>query len=203
MRILEAHFVKSCTRPGDCPAEGLPEIAVVGRSNVGKSALINVLLRRPALARVSRQPGRTQQLNFFHVTVQARVGLAFHLVDLPGYGYAAVPHALQAGWAELIEGYLSSRRALAAVLVLLDARREPTELDRLLQRWLEAHGRRTVYVATKIDQIVRGRRNAALATLRKGLGLAADTPIIATSSQTGEGRDLLLGHLEAILTQPD
>lgn len=203
MRILAAKFIKSCARVADCPADALPEIAVVGRSNVGKSALINLLLRQPALARVSRTPGRTQAVNFFEVTAQARAELAFHLVDLPGYGYAAVPHALQARWAELIEGYFATRPGLAAVLVLLDARREPDDLDRQLQRWLAVHAITPIYVATKSDQITRGQRASALDRLRKGLGLASEIAIISTSARTGEGRVALLGCLERILTPAD
>ncbi len=200
MRITAAEFITSCARLADWPAPAGPEIAVVGRSNVGKSSLINQLLHQPGLAHVSRTPGKTRLINFFQVTARAGAPLTFHLVDLPGYGYAAVAKTLQKQWAGAIEDYLTQRPTIAAVLALVDARRGSGDLDLLLQRWLRARALRTVYIATKIDLIPRGQRRSVLGAMAASLEVAPET-IVEWSSRNGEGQARLLAELQAILTQ--
>jgi GTP-binding protein len=174
MRVGEAKFVAASTRPGQFPASELPEIAFAGRSNVGKSSLLNRLTGRRALARVSKTPGRTQQINFF------AVGERFVLVDLPGYGYARVPKAVQEDWRRLVESYLATRRQLRAVVLIVDVRRGIEEDDQLLLDFLGDHGVRAVLVATKIDKVGRAELQKRLAELRS-------SAVLPFSSVTGEG----------------
>jgi GTP-binding protein len=152
-----AWFVAGAARPEQLPPEGPAEIAFAGRSNVGKSSLLNRLLGRRSLARVSRTPGRTQQINFF------AVGEALRFVDLPGYGFARVPARVQEDWRVLVEHYLRRRRSLRAVVVLIDARRGLEADDEHLLEFLDAHGVASILVATKVDKLKRSERRAALA----------------------------------------
>jgi GTP-binding protein len=174
--------------PSDTPVIGLPEIALVGRSNVGKSSAINRLLMRTT-ARVSRTPGRTQTVNLF------RLGDGMVVADLPGYGFAKVPDAVHATWDTMMADYLGGREDLRLVIVLVDARREPQELDRAMLDLLEHYAIPSVVVATKVDKLTRNQRHAALGALRRGLVLPADQPL-AFSSHTGEGRDALWDRIE-------
>ncbi len=166
------------------PPSGLPEVAFAGRSNVGKSTLLNRLVRRRALARVSRTPGRTQEINFF------RVNDAFILVDLPGYGYARVSKERREQWRPLIEGYLSSSPSLRGVVQLIDARHEPTPDDRAMLDYLAGLAVPTLVVATKIDKLSAAAGPLRVESLCTELGLDA-TQIIAFSAVTGLGRDEL------------
>jgi len=172
-----AEFVAGAARVDRLPAPTLPEIALAGRSNVGKSALLNRVVGRRALARVSRTPGRTQQINFFSVDDR------FLLVDLPGYGFARVPLSVKEQWRELVEAYLTMRRPLRAVVVLVDVRRGIEADDARLLDFLAAHGRAAVVVATKIDKLGRAARLRALAAI----GAQRRGPPIAFSAVTGEG----------------
>ena len=172
-----AEFVAGAARADRLPAPTLPEIALAGRSNVGKSALLNRVVGRRALARVSRTPGRTQQINFFSVDDR------FLLVDLPGYGFARVPLSVKEQWRELVEAYLTMRRPLRAVVVLVDVRRGIEADDGRLLDFLAAHGRAAVVVATKIDKLGRAARLRALAAI----GAQRGGPPIAFSAVTGEG----------------
>jgi GTP-binding protein len=162
------------------PELDLPEVAFAGRSNVGKSTLINRLMRSPGLARTSRTPGRTQQINFF----VGEMGLAF--ADLPGYGYARVPGAVQAEWGPLVERYLGRREALRGIVVLVDARRGLMEGDRRMLELVEAHGRPAAVVLSKIDKLRQGER-ARLAKSIAAEGLAS----VPFSALTGEGEEEL------------
>jgi GTP-binding protein len=144
---MEAEFVGSAARPDQFPAETLPEIAFLGRSNVGKSSLLNCLVRRNGLAFTSARPGCTQLINFYRVDGQ------FHFVDLPGYGYARVPKDVTSQWKQLIEQYLLHRRSLELSFLILDARRGWMEKDLELKEWLEFHNRRYIVIATKIDKL--------------------------------------------------
>jgi GTP-binding protein len=147
-------------RASDLPRARVPEIALSGRSNVGKSSLLNRLAGIRALARVSRTPGKTREINFYSVAER------FHLVDLPGYGYARVPQAAKKEWGPLVEGYLEDREQLAGVIQLIDLRHGPTDLDRAMIDWLEAKKRPMLLAATKQDKLTRQERNSALEALR-------------------------------------
>lgn len=193
MKILSAEFVLSAKEPIHYPPAALPEIAFAGRSNVGKSSLINTLLKRKGLARTSNTPGRTQEINFF--TVNNR--LAF--IDLPGYGYAKVPEAIRKQWGPMIETYLSERETLRLVVLILDIRRDPTEQDRQLIGWLEFYTLPFLVVLTKIDKVSRGELGRRQRRIGADLGLPSATPLISFSAKTGAGKDLLWREIEKTL----
>ena len=176
-------FVISAAAPSDFPPPTLPEIAVVGRSNVGKSSLINALTGHDGLARTSRTPGRTRLINWFQIEAQP----TFHLVDLPGYGYAAVDSKTRASWKPLIETYLSSRQTLAGVLLLIDIRRgaEDEELD--FVPWLAQRETPIVVALTKADKLPKNKRMLEVTRQKKTLGLTR--PPYAVSTLDGEGID--------------
>ena len=158
---MKSEFVVSAGAPNQFPADRLPEIAFLGRSNVGKSSLLNVLTGQKKLAFTSSTPGRTQTINFF------RIDGAFYFVDLPGYGYARVPRRFALEWKELIEEYLGTRGTLKLSCLILDARRGWMESDLLLKRWLEEHGRPILVVATKIDKLNQSELEHGLRAIRK------------------------------------
>lgn len=177
------------------PATELPEIAFAGRSNVGKSSLLNRLVRRKAFARVSRTPGRTREINFFKVNEQ------FILTDLPGYGYARISKERKADWKPLIEGYLRLTPALAGVVQLLDIRREPSEDDVAMLDYLAELEVPTVVVLTKIDKIGRLAVEERAREITKSLSLSRDQTI-PFSASTGEGRDELAEAVAGLLETP-
>jgi GTP-binding protein len=181
MVVRRVEFVVSAGRAEQFPPDGLPELAVAGRSNVGKSALLNALVGRAGLARVGRTPGRTQTINFY------RVDERWYLVDLPGYGYVAAPEAVRRGWQPLIEGYLTARRSLRGLLLLLDLEVGPTARDHEMVAWLEAIRLPYLVIVTKADRVARGRRREALARCAEVLGPLGGG-IIPHSARTGEGR---------------
>jgi GTP-binding protein len=187
MKILEAELLASAPRADELPASGLPEIAFLGRSNVGKSSLLNALARRKKLARTSSTPGKTRELVLFRVrTDRGEVGL----VDLPGYGWARVSRKEREGWQRLAEGYLANRRELRLAILLQDVRRDWSEDESLLLRWL---GERRVpgrVVLTKTDKLKLMRRKERIRRLRDEIGEGFGKPI-STSSQKGEGLDLV------------
>jgi GTP-binding protein len=202
VKVLAADFVTSATGLPGSPREGLPEIAFLGRSNVGKSTLINRLTGRRHLARVSRTPGRTRLLNFFRLKVASgRDGreppIELSFCDLPGYGYAKIARDEHAKWQAMIEGYLKGRDDLRAAVILLDIRREPSDMDRGLMEWLEGMGRRILPVVTKADKFARNRRRHALQGLERQLGIPAGEAL-AVSATTGEGCDELWAALLAL-----
>jgi len=182
MLIHSAEFIQSATRPNNYPPEDGPEIAFAGRSNVGKSSLINNLLRRRKLVRTSRTPGRTQLLNFF------RVNDAFCMVDLPGYGFARVPAAVKKAWGPMVHTYLESRKNLRGVVWLLDCRRVPNDEDLQLLDWLEELEIPTIPVITKIDKVKRSQRVKQLKPILEVTGLPADA-FSSFSALSGEGRE--------------
>jgi GTP-binding protein len=183
MRAKSAEFVTSAAEPSGFPRPTLPEIAFAGRSNVGKSSLINTLVGVPGLARTSRTPGRTRLLNWFRVAPPG--GAPVHFVDLPGYGYARVPHDMRASWRPLIEAYLRDRPVLRGLVLLVDARRGGEDEERDLLAWLR-EGRVPALVAvTKADKLPKNKRKPAALAVQQALGL--ERPAILFSAQDGEG----------------
>ena len=152
MIVKSTEFIKSATKPAHYPPPDLPEIAFAGRSNVGKSSLINVLVNRKNLVRTSNTPGRTQLINFFNVNG------TFTLVDLPGYGFAKVPLAVKKEWGPMMETYLSRRENLRGVVLILDIRRTPTAEDRQMLDWLRSYGVQPILVVTKCDKVSKNER---------------------------------------------
>jgi GTP-binding protein len=194
VKILQAEFIRSCVGPEQFPAGPVPEIAVVGRSNVGKSSLINSLLQRKGLAKVSRTPGKTRAVNLFAVATDDPQLPRFVLADLPGYGYAKVSKTDRAQWAPLIEAYLDRREQVCTVVMLVESRVVgPRDPETVL--WLRAIGYDPVVVATKADKLKASERTAALRHLEEALGLTGG--VMAYSSVTGEGRERLWSALKA------
>lgn len=195
MKIRSCGFVKSVLNLSDCPPEGRPEFAFAGRSNVGKSSLLNTLLNRRGLAKTSKTPGKTRTLNFFDVNGE------LYLVDLPGYGYAKAPKALQANWGKAITTYLRERKSLRLVVHLLDARHEPTQRDHELLDMLDAFARPVVLVATKVDKLKQKDRATLENRLRKNLALDDSALIIPFSCMSGEGKRPLWEVLESMTAE--
>jgi len=183
MRPRSARFVVSAARPADFPAPELPEIAFAGRSNVGKSSLINTLTGHAGLARTSRTPGRTRLLNWFRVEPARGQPVAF--VDLPGYGYAAVDRDMRASWRPLIEAYLDGRATLRAVVLLIDIRRgaQAEEIDFL--PWLVERGTTVIPVLTKADKLGKAQRMPVVARVRRELGLSRDPLLFSAQDRLG------------------
>jgi GTP-binding protein len=183
MRISSAEFITSAVVPAQYPAGIGPEIAFVGRSNVGKSSLINTLLNRRGLAKTSGTPGKTRTINFFRVNGQ----LGF--VDLPGYGYAKVSRSERATWGPMLEQFFRLRQELKGVVQLVDARHEPTADDQQTHVWLLRWQRPLLVVATKVDKISRSQRPSHLKRIAEDLSLDESTTLMPFSAQTKEGRD--------------
>jgi len=185
--IREAQFIKAIVRPDQAPRPARPAVAFAGRSNVGKSSLINALTRRKGLARTSSTPGRTQEIIYFDIDGR------LHFVDLPGYGYAKAPEAVRRTWGPMIEAFLRGAEELRLVVVILDLRRDPSPLDRRLIDWLTELGRPYIFALTKADKIGATRRGARIAAIQSALGLDSDDALLPFSAQTGLGRRELLG----------
>ncbi|MBU1209033.1 MAG: ribosome biogenesis GTP-binding protein YihA/YsxC [Proteobacteria bacterium] len=184
MKVTAAEFIKSATKPSEYPAENFPEVAIAGKSNVGKSSLINTLVNRKNLAKTSSSPGRTQLINFF------RVNEKISLVDLPGYGYAKVPLELRKTWKPMVESYLQTRQEIRLVVLILDARRGTSPDDLALLDWLDYHGIPCAIALTKADklsQLERARQKKALAEI----SLLSGKTLLFFSAVTGEGKEEL------------
>jgi GTP-binding protein len=194
VRVTAARFLGAAATPGSEPAPGPPEVALAGRSNVGKSSLLNALLGRRGLARVSRTPGRTRQINFFVVNER------FVLADLPGYGFAVGPEAERLAWGPLVEGYLRERPTLRGVALLVDPRRGLGPDETELLAFLDAVGLRAAVVATKQDKLGRAAAERASADLARALG--DRVPLVGFSARTGAGRDALWRVLHGWLEAP-
>ncbi len=198
MKVVSAEFIRSCYDAGQLPGDRMPEVAFAGRSNVGKSSLINSLLYRKKLAKVSQTPGKTRALNFFRVSILDRGQSNFYVVDLPGYGYAKVAKSVRAEWGPMIEGYLRGRAALRGVVLLIDARGVQGQ-DQLTLEWLRAIDTRVVVVSTKVDKLSRTARATSLAGAGTSLGLPPDASVLPYSSVTHEGREALWRVLRDVL----
>jgi len=193
--IRSTAFIKSATRPGNYPEASLPEVAFAGRSNVGKSTLINTLVNRRGLVRTSSTPGRTQLLNFFDINGE------FSLVDLPGYGFAKVPLAVKKDWGPMVRTYLERREQLRGVVVLFDIRRVPREEDLDLLDWLEEFEVPTIPVITKVDKISRNRRAAQVKPILEATGLPLEA-FSFFSALSKEGREDIWERIEDALELP-
>ncbi len=183
MRIHSAEFLLSASTKRQFPAETLPEIAFAGRSNVGKSTLINSLLNRKKLVKTSATPGKTQLINFFKVNDK------FYFVDLPGYGYAKVPEGVRRTWQNLVEAYLSERKTLRNVVLIVDSRHNPTIQDRQLLEWLKYFQRPSLIVASKIDKLKRGQVKNHLQKIKNNLSIES-TPLGNSSTQYGSREEI-------------
>ena len=178
MKIHSAEFIISAATPRQFPTPNLPEIAFAGRSNVGKSTLINSLLNRKKLVKTSSTPGKTQLINLFKINDE------FHFVDLPGYGFAKVPGKVRKQWHRLIETYLQERETLRNVVLIVDSRHGPTAQDRQLKEWLDHYQQPVLNVASKVDKLKRGQIQKQLKLIRQDLSLQS-TPLAHSSLQNG------------------
>jgi GTP-binding protein len=195
MRIVSAEYIISAPGPKQYPEGEQPEIAFAGRSNVGKSSLINKLVNRKALARTSSSPGKTRLLNFYHIND------TFYFVDLPGYGFAKVSKDIKAQWGKMIEGYLLNRPNLRAVVQLIDIRHSPSNEDREMHEWLKHYGLPTVVVATKADKIPRSKWHKHTQLIRETLNPLPETQLLLFSAETGQGKDELWSILARYLNE--
>lgn len=193
LKIHSAEFKASCGAVEQFLKPALPEVAIVGRSNVGKSSTINCLVNHKGLAKVGKTPGKTQTINFFQIETS---GPRFMLVDLPGYGFAKVPERIHQQWAPLIEAFFHSRENLCGVIMLVDSRRVQ-DSDRDMMAWVAQLNIPIMLVATKADKVTRGKRQAAARELQQGLGV--DVPPIFLSAYTGEGKHQVLSQLRDLL----
>ena len=187
MKVIDAKFIKSVFKKSGLPEGQMPEIAFSGRSNVGKSSLINTLINRKGIAKTSSTPGRTQSINFIDVNN------SIYFVDLPGYGYARVPDSVKKDWQHLIEGYLEKRDNLKLVILIIDSRRDPRDEEAQFADWLKLNGIPYVVVITKIDKLKKGKRMKSYSAWRKFLEVDKVLPFSAT---TGEGKSGIWSTIE-------
>ncbi|WP_059103893.1 ribosome biogenesis GTP-binding protein YihA/YsxC [Shouchella shacheensis] len=194
MKVTQADLAHVAVKRDQYPNTLLPELALAGRSNVGKSSFINKMLNRKGLARTSGNPGKTQTLNFYEINGR------LYFVDVPGYGYAKVSKTERAAWGRMIEAYLAEREPLKAVLQLIDIRHKPSEDDKLMYNWLKHFHIHVILVATKADKIPKGKWQKHLAVIRKELEKNPEDELLLFSSETGQGREeawrTILHHLK-------
>lgn len=196
MVIRKVELETVCGITSKLPENTRPEVAFAGKSNVGKSSLINGLLNRKALARTSSQPGKTQTINFYNVND------TMYLVDLPGYGYARVSEETKAKWGRMIENYLHGSKQLKAVFLLIDIRHEPSANDRDMYNWIVYQGYEPIIIATKLDKIKRSQVQKQMKLLREGLQLVPGTKIIPFSAETKQGREEIWEIIDAVVKEP-
>ncbi len=195
MIIKKAELEAVAVKAGQYPPAGMPEIAFTGRSNVGKSSLLNLLTGRKSLARISGSPGKTRTINFY------RINDEFRIVDLPGYGYAKVSKSVTENWDQMMDAYLSSREGLLKVVQLVDIRHEPTKLDVQMYEYLRHYGLDGIVAATKADKISRNEITKNVALIRKTLGLTPDDRVIPVSALKRTGQEELLGAIEKLIAE--
>ncbi len=195
MKVKKAEYIISAVGPGQYPDGEQPEIALLGRSNVGKSSLINKFVNRKNLARTSSRPGKTQAINFYHINE------AWYFVDLPGYGFAKVSKEQKAVWGKFINEYLSSREQLAGLIQIVDLRHPPSADDVTMYEWVVASGIPYLIVATKADKISRGQWQKHEMIIRKRLNASKDASVVLFSSISGSGSEELGGWLEKLLEE--
>jgi GTP-binding protein len=195
MEIKQSEFITSAVKPSQYPEDEMVEVAFVGRSNVGKSSIINSLTNRRSLAKVSGTPGKTRLINFF------LINNSFRLVDLPGYGYAKVSKVEKESWGQIIESYLLNRPQLKKVVLLVDSRHKPTGDDVLMYKWIKHYGHETLIVATKKDKLKKSEVPKSEKLIRETLELSSNEKIMFFSSLNKEGREELLNELFDDLTE--
>ena len=178
----------------EVPATQFPEVAFAGKSNVGKSSLINALMNRKSYARTSSQPGKTQTINYYNIND------SMFLVDLPGYGYASVSQSVKEKWGKMVERYLKRSRQLRQVFLLIDIRHDPSANDKMMYDWIISNGFQPVIVATKLDKIKRSQQDKQIKAVRNGLGLGKDDILIPVSSETKQGVDKLWETIESFIS---
>ena len=194
MKIKNAELETVCGITSVLPDNQMPEIAFAGKSNVGKSSLINGLLNRKSLARTSSAPGKTQTINFYNVNKE------LYFVDLPGYGYAKVSRETKEKWGVMIEKYLKTYGQLKAVLLLIDIRHEPSANDRNMYEWINFNGYKPIIIATKLDKINRSQIQKHIKMLKNGLNVLPDTTVIPFSATTKQGRDEILELISSMIS---
>lgn len=194
MEFIDIKLLMTAVKPEQYPDESLPEIALVGRSNVGKSSLINCLANRKNIARTSSTPGKTATVNFYEIAGKYRI------VDLPGYGYAKVSKQEKEKWADMIEGYLSNRQNLAQVIQLVDSRHKPTADDKMMFDWIKSYNYEPLVIATKLDKLKKSQIDGNLTLIYEELELGDDSVLIPFSSETRQGRDQVIELIEYVLT---
>ncbi|ONI38131.1 YihA family ribosome biogenesis GTP-binding protein [Candidatus Epulonipiscium fishelsonii] len=194
---LKAELIITAGNKNQFPLEKVPEIAFLGKSNVGKSSLLNTLVERKALARTSSQPGKTQTINFFNIEDK------INFVDLPGYGYAKVSKTQKESWGNLIEGYLRDRNSLQQVILLIDIRHEPSQNDKTMYDWIYHYNYNVIVVATKMDKIKRSQVAKHLSVIRAGLGLKQSDKLIPFSSNTKQGKDEIWIEINNLIAEED
>ncbi len=192
MIIRSVELETVCGITSKLPENDRPEFAFAGKSNVGKSSLINGLMNRKALARTSSQPGKTQTINFYNINGE------LYYVDLPGYGYAKVPLAEKQKWGKMIENYLHRSRMLKCVFLLVDIRHEPSANDRMMYDWMVHNGFRPVIIATKLDKINRSQIQKQIKLIRTGLGMEKDDLLFPFSAQTKQGREEIWAYIDEL-----
>lgn len=193
MVIKTVNLETVCGITSKIPDNQLPEIAFAGKSNVGKSSLINAMMNRKSLARTSSQPGKTQTINFYNIND------AMYLVDLPGYGYAKVAESEKVKWGKMIENYLHTSKQLKAVFLLIDIRHTPGTNDKTMYDWIVYQGYKPIIIATKLDKLKRSQVQKALKEVRTGLGLNADDIVISFSAETKQGRDEIWALMDELI----
>ena len=192
MIIRKAELETVCGITSTLPENLLPEFAFAGKSNVGKSSLINGLLNRRALARTSSQPGKTQTINFYNVNDD------LYFVDLPGYGYAKVSVEVKAKWGKMIERYLKKSKMLKCIFLLIDIRHDPSANDKMMYDWIVSNGYQPVIIATKLDKLKRSQIQKHVKMVREGLGLEKEDVLIPFSAETKQGRDEIWALIESL-----
>lgn len=193
MIIKSVELETVCGVTSKLPENTLPEVAFAGKSNVGKSSLINGLMNRKSYARTSAQPGKTQTINFYNINKE------MYLVDLPGYGYAKVPEAEKRKWGVMIEKYLHTSKQLKAVFLLIDIRHKPSENDKMMYEWMAYQGFAPVIIATKLDKIKRSQLNKQLKIIKEGLCVLPDTKVFPFSAMSKQGREEIWEYVDALV----
>ncbi len=193
MQIKQVNLETVCGYTSKLPENTKPEIAFAGKSNVGKSSLINALMNRKSLAKTSQQPGKTQTINFYNIND------VMYLVDLPGYGYAKVSESEKQKWGKMIENYLHQSKQLRAVFLLIDIRHAPSANDKMMYEWIDYQGYQPIIIATKADKIKRSQLQKNIKVIKEGLGLKKESIIIPFSAETKQGRDEVWKLMDELL----